>query len=41
MNGFLSRELFIADEDVEMGASRLQGEKICISKEIIIPCLSC
>lgn len=41
MNGFLLRELFTVDEDVEMGASALQGEKICISKEKIMPCLNC
>lgn len=33
MNGFLLMELFIVDEDVEMGASQLQGEKICINNE--------
>lgn len=41
MNGYLLRELFIVDKDVEMGASRLQGETISITKEKIMPCLNC
>lgn len=41
MNGILLRELFIVNEDVGMGASTLQGEEICISKENIMPCLKC
>lgn len=41
MNGFLLKGLFIVDEVVEIGARRLQGEKICISKEKIMPCLNC
>lgn len=42
MKGFLYRELFIVDEDVGIGASRLWGE-IGISKEKkkITPCLNC
>lgn len=41
MNGCLLRGLFIVDNNVETGASILQGEKICISKEKIMPCLNC
>lgn len=41
MNGVLLWKLFIVDEDVETGASTLRGEKICISKEKIMPCLNC
>lgn len=41
MNGFVLRELFLVDKDVEMGASMLSGGKIRISKDKIMPCLNC
>lgn len=41
MNGFLLTLLFIVNEDPAVGASILQGEKICITKGKITPCLNC